>query len=47
MWRYPALLSGDTDAHDGAGHIDAVVQKPFKLDALEAVIQRVLGKAEG
>ena len=37
------LLTGDTDAHDGTEHIDAVVQKPFKLDALEHVIQRILG----
>jgi DNA-binding response OmpR family regulator len=44
--RHPALpillLTGDTDAQEGTEHLDAVVQKPFKLDALEATIQRVL-----
>jgi len=38
------LLTGDTDAHEGAEHIVAVVQKPFKLDVLEGVIQRVIGE---
>jgi signal transduction histidine kinase len=41
------LLTGDTDAHEGNEHIDAVVQKPFKLDALEEVIQRLLTGTEG
>lgn len=39
------LLTGDTDAHDGSGSVNAVVRKPFKLDELEAVIQRVLAEA--
>src|SRR5690606_2538929 len=38
------LLTGDTDAQEDVEHLDAVVQKPFKLDALEATIQRVLRK---
>lgn len=36
------LLTGDTDASDGSEMVNAVVRKPFKLDELEAVIQRVL-----
>lgn len=40
------LLTGDTDAQDGAEHIKAVVQKPFKLDELEAVLQRTLRDAQ-
>ena len=40
------LLTGDTDAHDGSEAVNAVVKKPFKLDELEAVIQRVLAEAE-
>ncbi|MEM8559726.1 MAG: ATP-binding protein [Bacteroidota bacterium] len=36
------LLTGDTDADDGSEHIDVVVKKPFKLDDLEAVVQRLL-----
>jgi CheY-like chemotaxis protein len=36
------LLTGDTDAHEGNEHIDAVVPKPFTLNALEEVIQRLL-----
>lgn len=39
------LLTGDTDAHDGSETINAVVKKPFKLDDLEAVIQRVLAES--
>jgi signal transduction histidine kinase len=38
------LLTGDTDAQESTAYVDAVVQKPFKIDALEEVIQRVLGK---
>lgn len=40
------LLTGDTDAHDGSEAINAVVTKPFKLEELEAVIQRVLAEKE-
>ncbi|MDX1420473.1 MAG: response regulator [Rubricoccaceae bacterium] len=44
--RHPGLpiilLTGDTDAHESADDLDAVVQKPYKLDALEAVIRQVL-----
>ncbi|MEO1076723.1 MAG: response regulator, partial [Bacteroidota bacterium] len=36
------LLTGDTDAEDGTDHVDVVVKKPFKLDDLEAVVQRLL-----
>ena len=36
------LLTGDTDAQDGVDHVDAVVQKPFKLDQLERIIQEVI-----
>ncbi|MEO1478125.1 MAG: ATP-binding protein [Bacteroidota bacterium] len=36
------LLTGDTDAEDGTEHVDVVVKKPFKLDDLEAVVQRLL-----
>ena len=36
------LLTGDTDAKDGTEHVDVVVKKPFKLDDLEAVVQRLL-----
>lgn len=40
------LLTGDTDSDDGSEMVNAVVRKPFKLDELEAVIQRVLAEAE-
>ncbi len=38
------LLTGDTDAEDDNELIDGVVKKPYKLDDLEAVIQRVLSE---
>ncbi|CAN5608833.1 hypothetical protein BH23BAC4_BH23BAC4_09180 [soil metagenome] len=38
------LLTGDTDASDSTEYIDAVVKKPFKLDALESTIQAVLNR---
>jgi len=45
--RFPHLpilmLTGDTDAEVGDGAVDSVMKKPFKLDALEAEIQRLLG----
>jgi signal transduction histidine kinase len=44
--RYGALpvllLTGDTDAEAESSEVDAVVKKPFKLDVLEAEIQRLL-----
>lgn len=47
--RHPALpvllLTGDTDADAESEHVRAVIKKPFKLDALEAVIQRALADA--
>jgi CheY-like chemotaxis protein len=36
------LLTGDTDAEADEGTVDAVVKKPFKLDALEETIQALL-----
>jgi CheY-like chemotaxis protein len=36
------LLTGDTDAEADDGSVDVVVKKPFRLDALEAEIQRLL-----
>ncbi len=46
--RFPALpillLTGDTDAEADDGSVDVVVKKPFKLDALEAEIQRLLAE---
>jgi signal transduction histidine kinase len=41
------LLTGDTDAEAGDGEVDVVVKKPFRLEALEAEIQRLLREAEG
>ncbi|MDX1532148.1 MAG: response regulator [Rhodothermales bacterium] len=38
------LLTGHTDAEDRTEHVDAVVKKPFQIDRLEALIQRVLGR---
>ena len=38
------LLTGDTDADDSTEQVNAVVRKPFKLDELESVIQRVLAE---
>jgi CheY-like chemotaxis protein len=40
------LLTGDTDAEDESEHVDAVVKKPFQLEALERLIQQVLGAVE-
>jgi CheY-like chemotaxis protein len=41
------LLTGDTDAEADDGTVDAVVKKPFKLDALEEAIQALLRRGEG
>ena len=46
--RFPALpvilLTGDTDAQAEGSDVSAVVKKPFQLDALEAVVQQVVGQ---
>jgi DNA-binding response OmpR family regulator len=48
--RFPGLpvlmLTGDTDADAGDGTVDSVMKKPFKLDALEAEIQRLLTREQ-
>jgi signal transduction histidine kinase len=36
------LLTGHTDAEDQSEHVDVVVKKPFRIDALEATIQRLM-----
>ena len=45
--RFPALpvvlLTGDTDARAEGSDVAEVVRKPFQIDALEAVVQRVVG----
>ena len=45
--RFPGvpvvLLTGDTDPEADADHIVAVVRKPFKTDALDAVIRQAVG----
>ena len=45
--RFPALpvvlLTGDTDAQAESSDVAAVVQKPFALDALDAVVQHAVG----
>ena len=45
--QYPGvpvvLLTGDTDPEADADHIVAVVRKPFKTDALDAVIRQAVG----
>ena len=45
--RFPALpvvlLTGDTDAQAEGSDVAAVVQKPFQLDALDAVVQHAVG----
>jgi CheY-like chemotaxis protein len=49
--RFPRLpillLTGDTDADVGDSSVDMVVKKPFRLEALEAEIQRLLRESEG
>ena len=44
--RFPAmpvvLLTGDTDARAEGSDVSEVVRKPFQIDALEAVVQRVV-----
>jgi two-component system, cell cycle sensor histidine kinase and response regulator CckA len=39
------LLTGHTDAEDRSDHVTAVVKKPFRIDALDATLQRVYRKA--
>ncbi|HEX9951729.1 MAG TPA: ATP-binding protein [Rubricoccaceae bacterium] len=45
--RFPALpvvlLTGDTDVRAEGSDVAEVVRKPFQIDALEAVVQRVVG----
>jgi signal transduction histidine kinase len=36
------LLTGHTDAEDQSEHVDTVVKKPFRIDALEAAVQRLM-----
>jgi len=36
------LLTGHTDAEDQSEHVDVVVKKPFRIDVLEATIQRLM-----
>jgi signal transduction histidine kinase/CheY-like chemotaxis protein len=36
------LLTGHTDAEDQSEHVDTVVKKPFRIDALEASIQHLM-----
>jgi signal transduction histidine kinase/CheY-like chemotaxis protein len=36
------LLTGHTDAEDQSEHVDTVVKKPFRIDVLEATIQRLM-----
>jgi two-component system cell cycle sensor histidine kinase/response regulator CckA len=36
------LLTGHTDAEDQSEHVDIVVKKPFRIDVLEATIQRLM-----
>lgn len=36
------LISGDTETRDAAPFVDAVIDKPFKLDDLESAIQNLL-----
>ena len=38
------LLTGHTDADDQSEHVDAVVKKPFQVDALDEKIQRLLAR---
>ncbi|HEX8297943.1 MAG TPA: ATP-binding protein, partial [Rubricoccaceae bacterium] len=45
--RFPelpvVLLTGDTDVRAEGSDVTEVVRKPFQIDALEAVVQRVVG----
>ena len=41
------LLTGHTDAEDQSEHVDVVVKKPFRIDMLEATIQRLMSGRQG
>ena len=38
------LLTGDTDAEAEDGDVDAVVKKPYTLDALDTAVRRLVGR---
>jgi CheY-like chemotaxis protein len=41
------LISGDTETRDAAPFVDAVIDKPFKLDDLASAIQDLLPSPSG
>jgi CheY-like chemotaxis protein len=41
------LISGDTETGDAVPFVDAIIDKPFKLDDLESAIQDLLSPHSG